>query len=332
MGVLRTSTTETGSATEQGQPPARGKVEDRSEEPPGRGSRSAWLLAVCCIAQFMVILDLSIVNVALPSIQSSLNFSSAELQWVVDAYALSFAGFLMLAGRVADGFGQRRTFVAALILFALASCGRRSRADPRATDRGPCGAGFQLRVHGRLVACDHHLLVRARATASPRNRAVGGDERVGRRRRHPLGGCDHTRAELALGAADQPADRDRGGGGGLFGGDRASPRPGRRGVRRLGGDHPDRRSDRAGVRRRGGWAAWLELVFRARSDHHRIGGVGRVLRDRGQIRFRSAGPVQGADQAAARRQHDRGAVQRRAFPDVVPELALPTAGIWGSPR
>ncbi len=69
----------------------------------------------------MVILDLSIVNVALPSIQFSLNFSSAELQWVVDAYAIAFAGFLMLGGRVADGFGQRRTFVAALSLFALAS-------------------------------------------------------------------------------------------------------------------------------------------------------------------------------------------------------------------
>ena len=69
----------------------------------------------------MVILDLSIVNVALPSIQSSLGFSSPELQWVVDAYAITFAGFLMLGGRAADHFGQRRMFVAALLLFALAS-------------------------------------------------------------------------------------------------------------------------------------------------------------------------------------------------------------------
>jgi len=68
-----------------------------------------------------VILDLSIVNVALPSIQFSLNFSSAELQWVVDAYAITFAGFLMLGGRVADRFGHRRVFVAALVLFSLAS-------------------------------------------------------------------------------------------------------------------------------------------------------------------------------------------------------------------
>jgi EmrB/QacA subfamily drug resistance transporter len=84
-------------------------------------SRSAWLLVVCCVAQFMVILDLSIVNVALPSIQSSLGFSSADLQWVVDAYAITFAGFLMLGGRAVDHFGQRRTFVAALVVFALTS-------------------------------------------------------------------------------------------------------------------------------------------------------------------------------------------------------------------
>jgi EmrB/QacA subfamily drug resistance transporter len=86
-------------------------------------SRQAWILAVCCVAQLMVILDLSIVNVALPSIQFSLNFTSAELQWVVDAYAIAFAGFLMLGGRVADRWGQQRTFVAALALFSLASLG-----------------------------------------------------------------------------------------------------------------------------------------------------------------------------------------------------------------
>ena len=85
------------------------------------GSRSTWVLVVCCVAQFMVILDLSIVNVALPSIQSALNFSSPALQWVVDAYAITFAGFLMLGGRAADRLGQRRVFVTALLGFALAS-------------------------------------------------------------------------------------------------------------------------------------------------------------------------------------------------------------------
>ena len=87
--------------------------------PSERRGHPGWLLAVCCVAQFMVILDLSIVNVALPSIQFSLGFTAPDLQWVVDAYAITFAGFLMFGGRAADHFGQRRTFVAALALFGL---------------------------------------------------------------------------------------------------------------------------------------------------------------------------------------------------------------------
>jgi EmrB/QacA subfamily drug resistance transporter len=95
-----------------------------AQTPPAQSASRAglgWLLAVCCVAQFMVILDLSIVNVALPSIQSDLGFSSPDLQWVVDAYAITFAGFLMLGGRAADHFGRRRTLIAGLILFGLAS-------------------------------------------------------------------------------------------------------------------------------------------------------------------------------------------------------------------
>jgi EmrB/QacA subfamily drug resistance transporter len=88
---------------------------------PAVRSRMVWILVVCCVAQFMVILDLSIVNVALPSIQDSLNFSSNDLQWVIDAYAITFAGFLMLGGRAADHFGQRRVFAAALVLFSVTS-------------------------------------------------------------------------------------------------------------------------------------------------------------------------------------------------------------------
>ena len=88
---------------------------------PARIQSKAVLLAVCCVAQFMVILDLSIVNVALPSIQVGLNFSSADLNWVVNAYAIVFGGFLMLAGRFGDHYGQRRTFVAALLVFSAAS-------------------------------------------------------------------------------------------------------------------------------------------------------------------------------------------------------------------
>src|ERR1700679_2937413 len=93
-----------------GSPPA---VEPAAVAPaePEFDVRSRWLLVVCCVAQFMVILDLSIVNVALPSIQSALGFSSPELQWIVDAYAITFAGFLMFGGRAGDHFGPRRVFV-----------------------------------------------------------------------------------------------------------------------------------------------------------------------------------------------------------------------------
>ena len=69
------------------------------------------LLLVVCLGQFMVILDVSIVNVALPSIKDALGFSSNGLQWVLNAYTLTFAGFLLLGGRAADLLGRRRMFV-----------------------------------------------------------------------------------------------------------------------------------------------------------------------------------------------------------------------------
>jgi EmrB/QacA subfamily drug resistance transporter len=79
------------------------------------------LLILLCLAQFMVILDVSIVNVALPSIRDGLGFSTAALAWVIDAYAIVFAGFLLLGGRSADVLGARRTFLAGTILFSAAS-------------------------------------------------------------------------------------------------------------------------------------------------------------------------------------------------------------------
>lgn len=78
-------------------------------------------LILGCLAQFMVILDVSVVNVALPSIKHALNFTESDLQWVVNAYTVTFAGFLLLGGRAADLLGRRRVFVSGLILFALAS-------------------------------------------------------------------------------------------------------------------------------------------------------------------------------------------------------------------
>jgi EmrB/QacA subfamily drug resistance transporter len=81
-----------------------------------------WLaLALLATVQFMVVLDIAIVNVALPSIQVDLGFSQENLQWVISAYALLFGGFLLLGGRAADLLGRRRLFVAGLILFSVAS-------------------------------------------------------------------------------------------------------------------------------------------------------------------------------------------------------------------
>jgi len=79
------------------------------------------VLTVVCLAQFMVVLDISIVNVALPSIQRSLGFSEPNLQWVVTAYSLTFGGLLLLGGRLADLFGRRRIFLLGLVLFTASS-------------------------------------------------------------------------------------------------------------------------------------------------------------------------------------------------------------------
>ena len=81
-----------------------------------------WIaLALLCMAQFVVVLDASIVNVALPTIGESLQFSQGNLSWVVSAYVLTFGGFLLLGGRLADLLGRRRVFIGGLVLFAAAS-------------------------------------------------------------------------------------------------------------------------------------------------------------------------------------------------------------------
>jgi EmrB/QacA subfamily drug resistance transporter len=81
-----------------------------------------WLvLVIACLAQFMVVLDATIVNVALPSIQRGLHFSATNLQWVVNAYTLIFGGFLLLGGRAADLLGRKRLFMAGIAVFSLAS-------------------------------------------------------------------------------------------------------------------------------------------------------------------------------------------------------------------
>jgi EmrB/QacA subfamily drug resistance transporter len=79
------------------------------------------VLVIACMAQFMVVLDASVVNIALPSVQRGLHFSPTNLQWIVNGYTLIFGGFLLLGGRAADLLGRKRLFVAGVVLFSAAS-------------------------------------------------------------------------------------------------------------------------------------------------------------------------------------------------------------------
>src|SRR5881296_4216612 len=84
--------------------------------------RSRWLaLLVLCAGMLMIVLDQTIVNVALPSIQRDLGFSQSSLAWVVNAYLIAFGGLLLLAGRLGDLIGQRRVFLAGVAVFTAAS-------------------------------------------------------------------------------------------------------------------------------------------------------------------------------------------------------------------
>src|SRR5258705_6149417 len=89
-------------------------------------NRARWIaLYVLCLGDLMIVVDMSIVNVALPSIRDDLGFSETSLAWVVNAYLLTFGGFLLLGGRLGDLFGQRRLFLLGISLFTAASilCG-----------------------------------------------------------------------------------------------------------------------------------------------------------------------------------------------------------------
>ena len=104
-------------------------------------SRTRWLaLLVLCLGDLMIVLDGTIVNVALPSIRDDLGFSQTSLAWVVNAYLLTFGGFLLLGGRLGDLFGHRRLFLIGIALFTAASlaCGLADLAGVAGRARGPC--------------------------------------------------------------------------------------------------------------------------------------------------------------------------------------------------
>ncbi len=131
----------------------------------------AWaVLAICCAAQFMVVLDVAIVNVALPQMRESLGLSVVGEQWVVNAYTLTFAGFLMLGGRAADLFGRRRVFIIGLTVFTVCSLigGLAQSGAWLITARAAQGIGGAI-----LAPATLSILVTTFTDPSERRRALG---------------------------------------------------------------------------------------------------------------------------------------------------------------
>ena len=139
--------------------------------------RRRWLaLIVLCLGVLMIVLDTTIVNVALPSIRADLGFTETSLVWVVNAYMLTFGGFLLLGGRLGDLFGHRRLFLLGITLFTLRLAGVRPGDHAGAAGRGARRAGPRRRGGLRRVAvADHEPVHRA-------GRACQGDGRVRLRR------------------------------------------------------------------------------------------------------------------------------------------------------
>jgi EmrB/QacA subfamily drug resistance transporter len=127
-------------------------------------------LAVILVASFMVVLDFSIVNVALPSIEREFGFSAASVQWVVTGYAITFGGLLILGGRAADLLGRRRMFVAGLVAFSAASLAGGLASDPvlLVSSRAVQGAGAAV-----VAPAAFSLITTGFAAGPRRNRALG---------------------------------------------------------------------------------------------------------------------------------------------------------------
>ena len=111
-----------------------------------------WTLGAVCIATFMLLLDITIVNVALPDIAKALGSSFTDLQWVIDAYALSLAALLLTAGSLADRLGRRAVFVVGLGVFTVASLLLRPGHEPDAAQPRPRPAGHRRRGDVRHLA------------------------------------------------------------------------------------------------------------------------------------------------------------------------------------
>src|SRR5260370_29090046 len=152
------------------------------QEPDGRpvmGRRSWSVLVLLCVAQFMVILDATVVNVALPSIARSLSFGPGDLQWVVTAYVLASGGLVLLGGRAADVAGRRRVFLAGLTVFTAASLasGLAPTAGALIAPRAGQGLGAALLTPAALSIITTTYAGAQRAAALGTWGAIGGARR-----------------------------------------------------------------------------------------------------------------------------------------------------------
>ena len=137
---------------------------------PALNERKGLALFLLCVTQFMVVLDIAIVNVALPSIKDALDFSETNLSWVINAYTLTFGGLLLLGGRAADLLGRRRIFIAGLIVFSLSSavCGLASSEGALIAARAIQGIGAAMVSPAALS-----ILVTTFEEGAERNKALG---------------------------------------------------------------------------------------------------------------------------------------------------------------
>ena len=180
----------------------------------GAGPRRSLVLAVIAVAQLMIVLDASVVIVALPSAQRALHISIADRQWVMSAYTLAFGSLLLLGGRIADYLGRRRMFVIGLLGFATASALGGLAQDPAMLfgARALQGAFAAVMAPAALSILTVTFTEPRRACA--RLRRLRGHRRRGRGHRARARRDTHAAGVVALDPAHQRADRPRGGGGG----------------------------------------------------------------------------------------------------------------------
>ena len=133
-----------------------------------REASKRWTLVAVCVATFMLLLDITVVNVALPSIRDELDASFTDLQWVVDAYALTLAAFVLTSGSLADRLGRRRVFVVGLVIFTLASALCALSGDPTMLNisRAIQGVGGAIMFAVSLALLAQEFTGRERATAT----------------------------------------------------------------------------------------------------------------------------------------------------------------------